>query len=335
GLPVVYNTFFAYDEVAHHSGIDREDAFKVLRTLDRVFAYLERIARDAPRPYEFVVLSDHGQSMGATFLQRSGHTLAEVVDGLIDPAQRVSGFLEFEEEIQNLNAAVATALQGDGSTARLLRRLTRANQRQRLAGLAGADQQTRAAASDVVVVASGNLGLISFPRWPQRMTYEEIVDAFPRLLPGLVAHPNISFVMVHSATEGPIVFGAKGIRYLDGDRVDGVDPLAIFEPNAARHLQRQDTFPNCPDILVMGYYDPKTHETAAFEELVGNHGGLGGPQTEPFVFHPDWLHPGPEPIVGAGALSQLLRRWIDETQPSTVAAAKHAEAASVAAPSES
>jgi len=25
---------------------------------------------------------------------------------------------------------------------------------------------------------------------------------------------------------------------------------------------------------------------AAFEELVGNHGGLGGPQTEPFIVHP-------------------------------------------------
>ena len=34
GLPAVYNTFFGYDEVAHHSGIDREDAFKVLATLD-------------------------------------------------------------------------------------------------------------------------------------------------------------------------------------------------------------------------------------------------------------------------------------------------------------
>jgi hypothetical protein len=213
--------------------------------------------------------------------------------------------------------------------------LMRANQRERLSGLAASpEEQTRAAASDVVVVASGNLGLISFPRWPQRMTYEEIVDAFPRLLPGLVAHPNISFVAVRSATEGPIVLGAQGIRYLDDDRVDGVDPLAIFEPNAARHLRRHDAFPNCPDILVMGYYNPETEETAAFEELVGNHGGLGGPQTEPFVFHPDWLHPGPEPIVGAGALSALFRRWIAQTQPSTLEMAKHADAAHVAAPAD-
>src|SRR5262249_748305 len=58
GVPAVYNTFFAYDEVAHHSGIDRTDAFKVLRTLDRAFAKLERAAKLAPRPYHFVVLSD-------------------------------------------------------------------------------------------------------------------------------------------------------------------------------------------------------------------------------------------------------------------------------------
>ena len=42
GMPAVYNTFFGYDEVAHHSGIDRDDSLKVLATLDRVFAHLER-----------------------------------------------------------------------------------------------------------------------------------------------------------------------------------------------------------------------------------------------------------------------------------------------------
>src|SRR5262249_54640529 len=85
GVPAVYNTLFPYDEVAHHSGIDRPDAFKVLRTLDRVFEKLERAASRAPRPYRFVVLSDHGQSMGATFRQRYGQTLSNLVTSLISP----------------------------------------------------------------------------------------------------------------------------------------------------------------------------------------------------------------------------------------------------------
>jgi hypothetical protein len=35
GRPVIYTTFLAYDEVAHHSGIERHDALAVLHDLDR------------------------------------------------------------------------------------------------------------------------------------------------------------------------------------------------------------------------------------------------------------------------------------------------------------
>ena len=38
GRPVIYTTFLAYDEVAHHSGIERHDALAVLRDLDRQIA---------------------------------------------------------------------------------------------------------------------------------------------------------------------------------------------------------------------------------------------------------------------------------------------------------
>jgi len=77
--PVIYATFLAYDEVAHHSGIERPDALVVLALVDRQLARVETALQDAPRPYRLVVLSDHGQSQGATFLQRLGMTLADVL----------------------------------------------------------------------------------------------------------------------------------------------------------------------------------------------------------------------------------------------------------------
>ena len=79
GRPVGYTTFLAYDEVAHHSGVERVDALAVLRRLDRQLARIEAAAEDAARPYHLVVLSDHGQSQGATFLDRYGKTLEELV----------------------------------------------------------------------------------------------------------------------------------------------------------------------------------------------------------------------------------------------------------------
>ena len=80
GRPAVYATFSSYDEVAHHSGLERADTLEALRKLDDHFGQVERARRYAPRPYEIVVLSDHGQTQGATFKQRNGYGLDELVE---------------------------------------------------------------------------------------------------------------------------------------------------------------------------------------------------------------------------------------------------------------
>ena len=50
GRPAVYATFASYDEVAHHSGLERADTLEALRKLDQQFARIERARRYAPRP---------------------------------------------------------------------------------------------------------------------------------------------------------------------------------------------------------------------------------------------------------------------------------------------
>src|SRR3954454_118755 len=79
GRPVTYTTFLAYDEVAHHSGIERPDALVTLRRVDAQIKRMAAAIAGAPRPYRIVVLSDHGQSQGATFLDRYGVSLEGVV----------------------------------------------------------------------------------------------------------------------------------------------------------------------------------------------------------------------------------------------------------------
>ena len=81
GIPAVYTTYVAYDEVAHHSGTERGDALRVLRQIDRDIGRLIRVAREAPRPYHLVVLSDHGQTQGATFRQRYRESLVNWLTG--------------------------------------------------------------------------------------------------------------------------------------------------------------------------------------------------------------------------------------------------------------
>ncbi|MGZ4902906.1 MAG: hypothetical protein ACXV6K_10275 [Halobacteriota archaeon] len=163
-------------------------------------------------------------------------------------------------------------------------------------------------------MASGNLGLIYLTKWRERLTYEQINAAFPRLIAGLTDHAWIGFVMVHSAQHGPLAIGARGIHYLRDGRIEGEDPLAHFGPHAAAHLRRTDSFSYTPDILVNSTYDPETGEVAAFEELVGSHGGLGGTQGEPFILHPATWDLGSEAIVGAERLHRVLKAQVRTTE---------------------
>jgi uncharacterized membrane protein YvlD (DUF360 family) len=290
GVPAVYATFASYDEVAHHSGLERPDTLEALRKLDQRFAMLERARRYAPRPYEIVVLSDHGQTQGATFRQRNGYGLDELVERSLT-AGRVDAVEAGDEHGAQAGQAV------DEATGRTQERKRKA--------------KSDVSGRDVVVLGSGNLGLVYLMEQPRRMTLEEIEQRHPQLLDALRGHPHVGLVLVRSERDGPVVLGARGMRRLADGSVEGEDPLAPFSPNAAQHLLRTDGFAHVADIMVNSFYDPVTEEGCAFEELISFHGGLGGPQTQPFVLYPARL-PAPDgPLVGAAAVNALLRGWRD------------------------
>ena len=71
---------------------------------------------------------------------------------------------------------------------------------------------------------------------------------------------------------------------------------------------------NCGDLALISMLDPDTQQVAAFEELIGSHGGLGGPQTEPILLFPaDWELDAE--IVGADAVYAQLRSWMKTATP--------------------
>ena len=93
--------------------------------------------------------------------------------------------------------------------------------------------------------------------------------------------------------------------------MEGEDPATLFGPNTVMSLQREDAMTHAPDLLLLSQYDPEMGEVAAFEELIGSHGGLGGFQTRPFILHPsDWELDEAVPL-GAPAIYRNLRRWLE------------------------
>ena len=82
-IDTAYATFMGYDEVAHHSGVEDDDVWGVLKQIDLQFSRLTTAIEMSDRDYKLVILSDHGQSNGATFKQRYGITLRNYVRKLL------------------------------------------------------------------------------------------------------------------------------------------------------------------------------------------------------------------------------------------------------------
>lgn len=299
GRTAVYADLVAYDEVAHHSGPHGHDTDRVLARLDRSLALLAKVAEHAPRPYRIVLLSDHGQSPGETFESAYGLTLRDLVRagcGLPVP-RRVRRTPSGSEARDAARDALRSALHRPVE-----------EYAEEAEGVPVPDR------TGPVVLASGNLGLISFPGVPHRMTREEIERRHPALLRTLANHPGIGFLLVASAEHGSVVLGRNGAEVPVAELADE-GPLAVFGRGAADAVRRTDGFPHVADIMVNSMYDPETGTVHAFEEQIGSHGGMGGEQGHPFLLSPVDLSAPVEDgaeLVGAEQVHRVLRRWLWE-----------------------
>jgi uncharacterized membrane protein YvlD (DUF360 family) len=294
GAPAIYLTYPGYDEVAHHSGPWTSDAFDILRRFDHtLWRIRDVVRRKAGRPYELILLSDHGQSQGWTFKQRYGYDLKEFIeqhlprgtsmvhttggdDGSIAMAA-VSGELDNVQQ-QGMGGRVGNVVVQQGA---------------KIAQQGAARQAAPEVAQppQVTVCGSGNLGVVYFDLYPRKVTRNELNAAYPGMFDAVVAHEGVGFVVAYEEDGTPVVYGKGGHRNLYTHEVEGLDPLKAYgDPGLrAEQVRRVADFPHAPDMLVMSTVYPDG-SVAAMEELIGNHGGLGGEQTDAFLFHPPDMH---------------------------------------------
>ncbi len=299
GAPSIYMLYLGYDEVAHHSGPWTGDAFGDLKRLDKTFARLRRVLKEkAPRAYDFIILSDHGQSFGPTFLQRYGMSIKEFIEQQlpkeVSVAQSIggdtgaSGLQGVAGELANMQSAGA----GSNSMSRAV-----AKQGQKLAeqGMKAGDTLAGMKTASVTAYGSGNAAQVYFDLFPRKITLSELNSAYPNMVDALVQHEGIGMVVGYADDMTPIALGKGGQRNLCTGEVTGTDPVAPYAKaeghgagtleTRAWQLKRVMEFPHAGDLwLISTVYPDGT--VAALEELIGNHGGLGGEQTDAFIFHP-------------------------------------------------
>ena len=189
GRPAVYATFSSYDEVAHHSGLERADTLEALRKLDQQFARIERARRYAPRPYEIVVLSDHGQTQGATFKQRNGYGLDELVERSLGGARRRGLGRRRRAARDGAARGRARRRARDEKKPDEVRRLGPPGRRARLRATSGSSTSWRSSAG-------------SRSRRSRSATRCSIG--------ALREHPHVGWLLVRSSEHGAVVLGPRG-----------------------------------------------------------------------------------------------------------------------------
>jgi hypothetical protein len=317
GRPVVYADFLGYDEAAHHAGLEREDSLAVLRSIDQQIGRLHRAAQLAPREYHLVCLSDHGQTQGWAFADRFGETIEQLVGracgGVVPPGrQSPTGPKDSRRPAEGWQLTTALAEAGSGPIARRLRqRVERTGAADHEHPSAPGEPSVPRVAPGVVCTVSGHTAMVSFPDIPGRVSLEEIERHWPELLPSLVDHDGVGFLLVHSDQFGPVVLGRDGVLRLRTGIVIGTDPLGPYGQHAAGLVARVSEFPHCADVVINSRYDRDTDEASAFEPHVGSHGGLGGPQQHGFLVHPRSFAP-PGEVVGAEHLHRVFRGWLTD-----------------------
>lgn len=316
GARSIYVDYVDYDAVAHHAGITRPESLDALVGLDALLGHLEEVTAEAKRDYRIVVLSDHGQSQGEVFADRFGESLSDLVS-------RLAGTTVAGTEVNTEGSArvgvltdeqptlVASALRAGSADTIEQAEAEESAAQDVMTASAGAETSTPGAPEQpMLVFGSGNLGLVYASGEQHRLTRAEIEARWPALLPGLTGHEGVSFAVVETA-DGPVAIGPSGEHRLREGVVIGTDPLTAFRPEAAAFLLRASSMPEAPDIAVNSLLDPVTGEVAAFEGLVGCHGGLGGWQDRAMLVWPSDLPRPPERLVGADAVHRQLVSWLE------------------------
>ena len=196
-----------------------------------------------------IVLSDHGQSFGATFKQRYDVSLKEFIEQHLPTGVTVSQMIGGDTGVTSLTAVGAeleNLEEADGHNAvsrgiarqgtKLIDRGTK--ERREIEGADGAAAQG-AEKPQVVAYGSGNLAQVYFDLFPRKITLNELNAAYPGMVFALVEHPGIGLVCGYDDDGTPVCLGKEGTRNLHTGEVTGTDPLKMLRPGGPFSVRAQ------------------------------------------------------------------------------------------------
>jgi hypothetical protein len=329
GVPVIYSTFMQYDELGHHFGPSSRVSLADLRRTDaRIKEIYRMIGAVSSRPYDLVILSDHGMTPASSYRVRFGESLGTTVQRMLEGDARQAGITPLSSLMsvapgeyadvgaQIVDEAVAATGAKYVRTGRILRRVRDwLRSRYGVRELVWPQKYWVSPRHDVVVTFSSSLAHVYFADSEDPLALPDIARDRRRahLYGSLLAHPGIG-VLCARLRDGIHVENPMGRALIVGEQLEvleGTNPMERYgtEPCVLRALASLVRQSNAGDIVIFGAYDG--YDIISFDDQVGAHGSAGGDQVWPFLVTPPQVDVSGERIEDAKDIHRVvMRRWV-------------------------
>jgi hypothetical protein len=315
-VPAIYANYNGYDEVAHELGPDHPAAFRVLRGIDRRIHQIDRMrAHYRKREYDLYLMSDHGNTPAIPFSWQNGSTLGQHLVAAIGEGVSVDEHIEHHHHVSNKARYLREELRAleESALPRLRNLLTAARRRvDQYVEEAGISDYDMTRQDDVVISASGSLAHIYFNVSQRPLDMIEVLLLYPHLLSQLTTTRGIGAVIGRSGERTIVLGRERGTLDIGSTThlVEPPNPLAPFGDvaYAAQQVHRLAHFPHAGDLIVLGEVQ-ESGKVVTFESQASTHGGLGGPQTYPFIAWPAGCTLNPASLKDAEDLYACFARY--------------------------
>ena len=345
GVPVIYSTFMQYDELGHHFGPSSRVSLADLRRTDaRIKEIYRMIGAVSSRPYDLVILSDHGMTPASSYRVRFGESLGTTVQRMLEGDARQAGITPLSSLMsvappgeyvdvaaQIVEEAAAATDEKHVRTGRVLRRVRDwLRSRYGVRELVWPQKYWVSQRHDVVVTFSSSLAHVYFADSESPLTLPDIARDRRRshLYASLLAHPGVG-VLFCRLNNGVHVETPTGRALIVGEQLEvleGNNPMERYgmEPCVLRAVASLVRQPNAGDIVLFGAYDG--YDIISYDDQVGAHGSAGGDQVWPFLVTPAQVDVSGERIEDARDIHRVvMMRWAEGERAGAPGAGRNAE----------
>lgn len=275
GAPVLYVDLPNFDEMSHTYG--PRVAMEALPTVDRNLGTLFNALDRSDRTYNVVLVSDHGQVGSAHFHELYGQSLQDLALSLLPPAAA--------------NPVTTTGARKPHAVERWLPH---------------GDPCAQAEFGRVLSLDFGSGAHVYLTEESGALQKSDLSARYPALVPGLVAHPGVAFVVTRDG-EATEIQGKQGRLRIDADgkeTVTGTNPLAPFgpAPQTPAELHAMAHRDHTGDVIVFGEQVGDKLVDFSLRDFRGLHGGIGGYQDEPFIAYSPGMPLNPSTYAHAADL---------------------------------